>query len=180
MKTVKSLTTPTTASHLRGDFALAEPPTNLMDGLGGWDLVGMALDAVQAELAGTRIAERVGPGDPCPPMMLTLLTYCYAVGVYASADVELACENRAQVRYICARQCPSAETIRRFRRVHRLRLERCLARVLAEAWKREAANDAERPPESGLQLEAPTPATLCALVDVKLQLAVIMDLAADD
>ena len=159
--------------------AAAELPTDLRDWVGEWGLIGLALDAVQAEAPGARWAVETVPENLCAPMMLTLLTYCYAAGIYASEDVEAACDHNAQVRYICARQYPSGATIRHFRRANRPLVERCLTRTLTEALKRQTA-EAGRRGQSNWQPEALEAARIRELAEYKLQTAVLMDISADD
>ena len=146
---------------------------------GGWGLVEVALDAVQAEVPGTLGVGRSVPGDLCQRMMMTLLTYSYAAGIYASQDVELSCHSSPQVRYICARQYPSSETIQRFRRANRPLLKRCLTRVLTEAHKGKIPK-AELRLESSPELEAPPHAQVQEFAEYKLRLATLLDMDADD
>ena len=42
-------------------------------------------------------------------MMLTLLTYCYATGVYGSTDIELNMQHDRMIRYLCAQFTAEAE-----------------------------------------------------------------------
>jgi hypothetical protein len=95
------------------------------------------LDAVQH--LGDSLASRTDakPLTPQQRQVLTLLTYCYAVGIYGSEDVEWACRNHAGVRYAAANLQPHWATIRSFRREHRDWIESCLAGVLSSAGCRE-------------------------------------------
>jgi len=69
--------------------------------------------------------------------LLSLLTYCYANGIYSSADIEIAVsEDPVLLRLVQGRRHGSG-VIRAFRRRHRLAVERCLARALADGWERE-------------------------------------------
>ncbi len=159
--------------------ALMELPADLRRWVGDWGLVTMALDSVQAEWPEAGGAPAGCSDRLCKPMMLTLLTYCYAAGIYASEDIELAPAHSPQIRYICAGQHPEADTVRQFRRANRAQIERCLARVLAEAWRRtigetEWASEPRRPGE------APVRGSIQQLAGHKLQLAVLMDTAGDD
>ena len=81
---------------------------------------------------------RRGPvGEPTPArpeMLTTLLTYCYAVGLYASEDIELAARTEATIRYICAGYRPDEQTLRRFRRHHRNLLQTALVHVFKQVW----------------------------------------------
>jgi hypothetical protein len=86
-------------------------------------------------------------------MMLTLLTYCYATGVYGSADIELAIERDQMTRYLCARTYPDLDVIRGFRRLNLGEIKQCLAAVLKRAWELRFAEDdapsGERKPCAG-------------------------------
>jgi len=100
--------------------------------LGERALIDLALAAVQT------VGERLpGPlpaaGRHSPQMLLTLLTYCYAAGVYGSEDIEYDCRNDAATRYLCANASPDQDTIRNFRRANRHWIERCLACVYGRA-----------------------------------------------
>ena len=69
-----------------------------------------------------------------PTMMLTLVSYAYAIGVYGSADLESALLRDPTLRYICARQFPGWQDIRRFRRGNRARIELTLSAVLMRVF----------------------------------------------
>jgi hypothetical protein len=71
--------------------------------------------------------------EPQPRWLLTVLTYCYATGLYESADVERATTADPVVSYLCAGTRPARNDIRRFRRQHRELVAVCLARTLALA-----------------------------------------------
>ena len=66
------------------------------------------------------------------PMMLTLVTYSYACGIYGSRDIESAIYKERTLRYICARQYPTWKEIRRFRRLHRDLLQKTLGSLLRQ------------------------------------------------
>src|SRR5215204_1622812 len=68
-----------------------------------------------------------------PPMMLTLLSFCYASSYYGSEDIARAISVDRMVRYICARTYPDAHAIRRFRRCGRGLLDQALGYVLRQA-----------------------------------------------
>lgn len=72
-------------------------------------------------------------GECRPQMLLSLLSFCYAVGYYASEEIQEAIKIDRTMRYICARTHPDAKTIRRFRRNYRGALDQCLSHVLREA-----------------------------------------------
>jgi hypothetical protein len=63
-------------------------------------------------------------------MLLTLLTYCYARGVYSAEAIEAAAQEDSVVRYICARDFPTAAEIRDFRRSRKDLVVQALAKAL--------------------------------------------------
>ncbi len=102
---------------------------------------------------------------PRTRLLLTLLTYCCATGNYSSEDIEWACQVNTGARYICANTPPDQETIRQFRRAHRMWVETCLSRVLATT--------------ASLQpLHTQLPPLVSA--DQKLDIAIMMDMAMFD
>jgi hypothetical protein len=64
------------------------------------------------------------------PMMLTLTSYAYAIGLFGSRDIESTIYKDPTLRYICARQFPRWEDIRRFRRIHRDLVQATLGSLL--------------------------------------------------
>lgn len=90
---------------------------------------------------GTATAEKVVIQ---PAMMITLLTYCYATGVYGSMDIELNTRRDQMTRYLCAKIYPDVDVLRSFRRDWRLKIKQCLAVVLRRVWElRFCGDDAE-------------------------------------
>ena len=70
-----------------------------------------------------------------PAVMITLLTYCYATGLYGSEEVQLASQHDSMIRYLCARSYPDPSEIRTFRRYNRERIAEGLAGVLRRVWE---------------------------------------------
>jgi hypothetical protein len=101
-----------------------------------------------------------------PPMMLTLLSFCYASGYYGSEDIARAISTDRTVRYICARTYPDAHAIRRFRRCGRGLLDQALSYVLRHAAS-DMTGQSDLPPELEQQVLSTT--------QEKIELAVIMD-----
>jgi len=52
-------------------------------------------------------------------MLLTLLVYSYATGLYASQEIEEALNSNATIKYLCARERPDWLVLRNFRRANR-------------------------------------------------------------
>src|SRR5256886_11197897 len=65
-----------------------------------------------------------------PKMMLTLLTYAYAVGERSSRAIERRCREDVAFRVICANQAPDHATIARFRVHHEDALAGLFGQVL--------------------------------------------------
>jgi hypothetical protein len=66
-----------------------------------------------------------------PRVLLAIITYCYAAGVFASEDIETAMRDDPGFCALCHNVFPDAASIRRFRRLNRDSIERCLAGLLA-------------------------------------------------
>ena len=95
-------------------------------------LVHFLMDAVgELDLHGARVNER-GTGDAQypPRLLLGLLIYSYATGVFASRQIEAATYDRVAVRLLCADTHPDHDTICTFRREHRELLARSFAQVI--------------------------------------------------
>ena len=63
-------------------------------------------------------------------MLLTLVTYCYARGLYSAEEIESAAHVDPVVSYICARDYPTAIEIRDFRRNRKDLVVQALAKAL--------------------------------------------------
>jgi hypothetical protein len=102
---------------------------------GGNRLLHLALDAVQtanpAELR--RASAQSAPVSAA--MLLTLLTCCYARGLYDSRDIVAAAAFDPMIRYLSRGTPLRWEMLRNFRRRHRSLLLHCLGWVLKQAWK---------------------------------------------
>lgn len=113
---------------------LRNATARLAQASGGDRLLRLALDAVQtadpAELR--RASARLAPLSA--PMLLTLLTCCYARGLYESRDIMAAAAYDPMIRYLCKGTRLHWETLRNFRRRYRPLLLHCLRWVLKQAW----------------------------------------------
>lgn len=113
-------------------------------------------------------------------VLLTVVTYCYAAGIYDSEQIEEAVRVDPQLRYLRAQESLSEAAVRSFRRAHCLLLRECLAGVL---WAAElAAHDGgSRTPAL---LESPgidgIPAAYLAAARRRLDLAILIDTARRD
>src|SRR5439155_8426144 len=85
-------------------------PADLRQHVGERALIELALDAVQT--VGERLPRPLdAPGRHSPQILLTLLTYCYAAGIYGSEDIEYDCRHDAATRYLCANTSPDQDAI---------------------------------------------------------------------
>jgi hypothetical protein len=111
-------------------------PADLSSWMDKRDLVGLILDVVQPIGWRTEFSQDSGLDQRLRPrMLLTLLTYCYATGIYGSHEIELSIGRDETIRYLCARANPSWNDLRRFRRQNKPVIHRALKEVFAAAWE---------------------------------------------
>ena len=112
-------------------------PGDLSGYIGKKTLVKLILEAIEGLTARTSGCGADGAGNPelQPAMMLTLLTYCYATGIYASSDIEFGLQHDQMIRYLCAKNHVSSAVLLEFRRYSRDRIKECLATVLQRVWE---------------------------------------------
>ncbi|MFH1499302.1 MAG: transposase [Verrucomicrobiota bacterium] len=93
-------------------------PPDLRDWVAEDDLVHFVIAAVERlPLAGFTSNERGCGDEQYPPhLMLALLVYCYANGVFSSRRIERATYRDVAVRYLCGDTHPDHDTICAFRR----------------------------------------------------------------
>jgi transposase len=98
-------------------------------------LVHFIMDAVaELDLRLARVNER-GTGDAQypPAMMLGLLIYSYATGLFSSRQIERATHDRVAVRLLCADTHPDHDTLCTFRKENAALLQRSFAQVIEMA-----------------------------------------------
>src|SRR5271170_3507104 len=113
------------------DTPLILPP-NLRDWVPAGHLAHFILDAVQEmDLRQIKVNERGTGSEQYPPrMLLALLLYCYATGVFSSRRIEQATLDSVPVRMICGDTHPDHDTICTFRRENKALLQETFVRVL--------------------------------------------------
>lgn len=120
------------------DTPLMLPP-NLRDWVPADHLAHFILDAVEEmDLRRIKVNERGTGSEQYPPrMLLGLLLYSYATGVFSSRRIEQASHDSVPVRMICADTHPDHDTICTFRRGNKALLQETFVRVLelAQALK---------------------------------------------
>ena len=95
-------------------------PVDLRDWVPENDLVHFVINAVETMNLTTLSVNRRGTGDEQypPRMMLELLIYCYASGVFGSRRIERATYRDLGVRYLTGDTHPDHDTICAFRRAN--------------------------------------------------------------
>ncbi len=93
-------------------------PPDLRDWVAEDDLVHFVIEAVERLPLSTFTVNHRGSGDAQfpPAMMLALLIYSYANGIFGSRRIERATYRDVAVRYLCADTHPDHDTICTFRR----------------------------------------------------------------
>lgn len=95
-------------------------PVDLRDWVPGDDLVHFVVNAVETMDLPALSVNRRGTGDEQypPRMMLALLIYCYASGIFGSRRIERASYRDLAVRYLTGNTHPDHDTICAFRRAN--------------------------------------------------------------
>ena len=116
------------------DTILLLPP-NIREWVPEGHLVHFIMDAVEElDLSEAKVNERGSGDEQYPPgMMLGLLVYCYASGMFSSRVIERMTHENVAVRLLCADTHPDHDTICTFRRRNAELLHRAFAQVLEMA-----------------------------------------------
>ena len=117
-------------------------PCDLTEWVKGNDLVHFILEVVEScDLNAAHINHSGRGSAQYPPgMMLALLIYSYATGVFSSRRIERATYDSVSVRYICANHHPDHDTIAVFRRRNLVLLEEVFLHVLSIAREMKLLN----------------------------------------
>jgi transposase len=93
-------------------------PQDLRDWVQEDDLVHFLVDALTLlDLTSARVNHRGSGSEQYPPgMMLAVLIYCYANGLFSSRQIERATYQNLSVRYLAGNTHPDHDTIAKFRR----------------------------------------------------------------
>lgn len=113
------------------DTELLLPP-NLREWVPEGHLVHFVMDAVGLLDVGEASVNQRGTGsEQYPPrLLLSLLVYCYATGLFSSRQIERATYENVAVRLLCADTHPDHDTLCAFRRKNGALLRRAFAQVL--------------------------------------------------
>ena len=148
------------------------------------DLVSLILDVVQT-IESPKLDSNPAfdfNGILRPRMMVTVLTYCYATGMYSSQEIENATGQNETVRYLCARTFPTWQDLLRFRRQHKELIHEALSKVLQAACDFKLWLAASLDPEvgtfempSGTQHEASPAINFSEIAHHRIKAAVFLD-----
>jgi transposase len=107
-------------------------PADLRDWVPGDDLVHFVIEAVGTLPTGGFVVNERGTGHPQypPSMMLALLIYCYANGIFASRRIERATYRDLGVRFLTGNTHPDHDTICTFRSENLKLITKFFVRVL--------------------------------------------------
>lgn len=107
-------------------------PVDLRDWVAENDLARLILEVIeQCDLGQAWTNERGSGSAQYPPgMMLSLLIYAYARGVFSSRRIEQLSYENISVRYLCANTHPDHDTIAKFRRQNGALFKGCFGQVL--------------------------------------------------
>jgi transposase len=107
-------------------------PPDLREWVADNELAHLVLEAVElCDLSAARLNVRGSGSEQYPPsMMLALLIYAYATGVFSSRRIERASDESVAVRYLCANHHPDHDTIAKFRRENEALFRSCFGQVL--------------------------------------------------
>src|SRR6516225_9962993 len=110
-------------------------PVDLRDWVAENDLARLIVEVVeQCDLGQAWTNERGSGSSQYPPgMMLSLLIYAYARGVFSSRRIEQLSYENLSVRYLCANTHPDHDTIAKFRRENGALFKSCFCTVLSLA-----------------------------------------------
>jgi transposase len=110
-------------------------PPDLRDWVPEDDLAHFVIEAVErVEMAAFKVNERgCGSAQYEPRMMLALVIYCYANGIFSSRRIERATYRDVGVRFVAANSHPDHDTIAAFRRENFAAIAACFLQVLLMA-----------------------------------------------
>ena len=107
-------------------------PPDMRDWLPGDDLGHFVIAAAERVSLGSFVVNERGSGKAQyhPRMMLALLVYCYANGLFSSRRIERATHRDLGVRFVAANTHPDHDTIAAFRRLNRQAFETAFVQIL--------------------------------------------------
>lgn len=112
------------------------------------DLLKFVASAIWRSEAGRVHLPTSDIGSPDLHMVQTLVTYCYAIGLCGSQDIETAIYRNETLQQLCDDYVPDVHAIRHFRRHNRELIQRWLQTVFQLAWKHRFGNAQEAASEN--------------------------------
>lgn len=132
--------------------------------------------ANQQGLACFETCTRVHCPHPCPPVIIPLLVYCYAAGVYGSEEIEELSYKEEYVQRLSGDKSILPSQVRCFRREHRRLLQRSLAELIREVRARAGAMPESSEPAEGASTELNPEAWHCEWeAEERIRLAILFD-----
>src|SRR5579872_5630222 len=106
-------------------------PVDMREWVASDDVVHLVIEAVdQMDLRAAPVNERGTGSEQYPPgMLLALLIYCYAQGIYSSRRIERATHTHVAIRYLTGDTHPDHDTIATFRRTQAALLRQAFIEV---------------------------------------------------
>lgn len=118
-------------------FDLREIPVDLVDWVGADRLIHETFEAVQGGAPSVLEVQYVAGGERYRfQMILTLLVYAYARGVFDASEIESKCLSEGDFRYLATPDCPGAGVLRMFRRREKSHVRSSLARLFQSVTQR--------------------------------------------
>jgi transposase len=107
-------------------------PPDLRDWVREDDLVHFIIDALAVlDVSTARLNQRGTGNEQYPPgMMLGLLIYCYAQGIFSSRQIERATHQNVAVRYLAGNTHPDHDTVATFRRENAVLIRSAFVQLL--------------------------------------------------
>src|SRR3984885_9686640 len=107
-------------------------PPDVREWVGKGDLARLIVEAVeQCDLRRAVSNDRGSGSRQYPPgMMVSLLIYAYAQGVFSSRRIEQLTHENLSVRYLCANTHPDHDTIAKFRRENAALFQDCMRTII--------------------------------------------------
>ena len=107
-------------------------PPDMRDWVAKDDMVHFVMEVVESTpLTGVKIRAHGGGSPAYPPsLMMGLLIYAYAHGIFSGRLIEQATHHHVSIRYLCANLHPDHDTICTFRRENRALIKGVFGQVL--------------------------------------------------
>lgn len=107
-------------------------PTDLREWVHQDDLVHFIVEALEVlDVSSANVNQRGTGSEQYPPgMMLGLLVYCYAQGLFSSRQIERATYQNLSVRYLAGNTHPDHDTVAKFRRENAVLIRSAFVQLL--------------------------------------------------